>query len=140
MTLRAGEVLFVPRHWWHDVQTVSHTALSVNHWIALPTDRRERVKEALVALLATALLPSAQVIPPLHLVCRTKGGVRNSWPPCRLFLGPGFRLGARWNRLGEAVKTRKKREKTGGKWARYGLKGVNGRRIPPQELRYTSPS
>ena len=37
---------------------------------------------------------------------------------CRLFLGPGFRLGARWNRLGEAVKTRKKREKTGGKWAR----------------------
>ena len=60
MTLRAGEVLFVPRHWWHDVQTVSDTALSVNHWIALPTDRRERVKEALVALLATALLPSAQ--------------------------------------------------------------------------------
>ena len=32
---------------------------------------------------------------------------------CRLFLGPGFRLGARWNRLGETVKTRKKREKTG---------------------------
>ena len=60
VTLQAGEVLFVPRHWWHDVQTVSHTALSVNHWIALPTDRRERVKEALVALLATALLPSAQ--------------------------------------------------------------------------------
>ena len=41
------------------------------------------------------------------------------------FLGPGFRLGARWNRLGEAVKTRKNREKTGGKWARYGLKRVN---------------
>ena len=30
------------------------------------------------------------------------------------FLGPGFRLGARWNRLGQAVKTRKRREKTGG--------------------------
>ena len=29
------------------------------------------------------------------------------------FLGPGFRLGARWNRLGETVKTRKKREKRG---------------------------
>ena len=41
------------------------------------------------------------------------------------FLGPGFRLGARWNRLGEAVKTRKKRGKTGQKWARYGLKRVN---------------
>ncbi len=47
-----------------------------------------------------------------------------SWFPCRLFLGPGFRLGARWNRLVEPVKTRKKRGKTGKKWARYGLKGV----------------
>eukprot|EP01045_Picozoa_sp_COSAG04_P058451 COSAG04_NODE_28426_length_275_cov_2.539773_1_plen_48_part_10 len=27
--------------------------------------------------------------------------------PCRLFLGPGFRLVARWNRLVETVKTRK---------------------------------
>ena len=43
---------------------------------------------------------------------------------CRLFLGPGFRLGARWNRLVETVKTRKKRGKTGKKWARYGLKRV----------------
>ena len=43
---------------------------------------------------------------------------------CRLFLGSGFRLGAHWNRLVETVKTRKKREKTGKKWARYGLKGV----------------
>ena len=43
---------------------------------------------------------------------------------CRLFLGPGFRLGARWNRLVETVKTRKKREKTGKKWARYSLKRV----------------
>ena len=51
----------------------------------------------------------------------------NRRPPagsCRLFLGPGFRLAARWNRLVETVKTRKKREKTGGKWARYDLKGV----------------
>ena len=43
---------------------------------------------------------------------------------CRLFLGPGFRLGDRWNRLVETVKTRKKRGKTGKKWARYGLKRV----------------
>jgi len=43
---------------------------------------------------------------------------------CRLFLGPGFRLAARWNRLVETVKTRKKREKTGKKWARYSLKRV----------------
>ena len=43
---------------------------------------------------------------------------------CWLFLGPGFRLAARWNRLVETVKTRKKRGKTEQKWARYGLKGV----------------
>ena len=41
-----------------------------------------------------------------------------------LSLGPGFRLAARWNRLGETVKTRKKREKTGKKWARYSLRSV----------------
>ena len=41
-----------------------------------------------------------------------------------LFLGPEFQLGARWNRLVKAVKTRKKRGKTGKKWARYGLKRV----------------
>ena len=52
--------------------------------------------------------------PPQHLGCRTKGGVLPSWYSCRLFLGPGFRLGARWNRLGEPVKTRKKRGKRGG--------------------------
>ena len=45
--------------------------------------------------------------------------------PCRLFLGPGFRLAARWNRLVETVKTRKKREFSGKKWARYGLRSVN---------------
>ena len=51
-----------------------------------------------------------------------KGRDRGSLPSCRLFLGPGFRLGARWNRLGETVKTRKKREFSGKKWARYGLR------------------
>ena len=44
--------------------------------------------------------------------------------PLPLFLGPRFRLAARWNRLVETVKTRKKREKTGKKWARYSLKRV----------------
>ena len=32
---------------------------------------------------------------------------------------------ARWNRLAETVKTRNKREKTGGKRARYGPKSVD---------------
>ena len=54
--------------------------------------------------------------------CRTKGRVLGSWSSCRLFLGPGFRLAARWHRLVETVKTRKQWGKTGGKWARYDLK------------------
>ena len=49
--------------------------------------------------------------------------------PLPPFLDPGFRIGARWNRLGEAVKTRKKREKTEQKWARYGLRSVNKERM-----------
>ena len=43
---------------------------------------------------------------------------------CQLFLGPGFRLAACWDRLVETVKTRKQRGKTGKKRARYGLKRV----------------
>ena len=43
---------------------------------------------------------------------------------CRLLLGPGLRLGARWNRLVETAKTHKKRGKAGKKWARYGRKRV----------------
>ena len=62
-----------------------------------------------------------QVIRPIGAEGLDRRGPAGS---CRLFLGPGFRLGARWNRLGETVKTRKKREKTGKKWARYGLKRV----------------
>eukprot|EP01045_Picozoa_sp_COSAG04_P031996 COSAG04_NODE_6123_length_1403_cov_2.138037_1_plen_147_part_10 len=54
-----------------------------------------------------------------------KGRDLGSWPSCRLFLGPGFQLGAPWNRLGQAVKTRKNREFSGKKWARYSLRSVN---------------
>ena len=64
---------------------------------------------------------TGQVIPPIGAEGLDRRGPAGS---CRLFLGPGFRLAARWNRLVETVKTRKKREKTGEKWARYGLRSV----------------
>ena len=51
-----------------------------------------------------------QVIPPIGAEGLDRRGPAGS---CRLFLGPGFRLGARWNRLVETVKTRKKRGKRG---------------------------
>ena len=60
-----------------------------------------------------------KVIPPIGAEGLDRRGPAGS---CRLFLGTGFRLGARWNRLVETVKTRKKRGKTGKKWARYGLR------------------
>ena len=53
---------------------------------------------------------------------------------CRPFLGPGFRLGARWNGLGETVKTHKKREKTGKKWARLRPKTCEGRELTKDQL------
>ena len=78
------------------------------------------------AYVRCSMVPAAvgftyQVIPPIGAEGLSRRPPAGS---CRLFLGPGFRLAARWNRLVETVKTRKKREKTGKKWARYGLKRV----------------
>eukprot|EP00052_Salpingoeca_macrocollata_P001804 m.27680 g.27680 ORF g.27680 m.27680 type:complete len:414 (+) comp11696_c0_seq1:78-1319(+) len=48
--LQPGDVLFVPRHWWHDV-TALDTAISVNLWLPHPLDRAARVHEALTRFL-----------------------------------------------------------------------------------------
>lgn len=34
VTLTPGQVLFVPRHWWHYVENVD-SAISINTWIPL---------------------------------------------------------------------------------------------------------
>lgn len=39
--LFAGDVLFIPKRWWHEVRSLSSTSISVNHWfpaspVALP--------------------------------------------------------------------------------------------------------
>ena len=66
-----------------------------------PPDEQGRVLGALNGI---------QVIPPIGAEALDRRGPVGA---CRPFLGPGFRLAARWNRLGETVKTRKKRGKTG---------------------------
>ena len=78
----------------------------------------------LAYLFAQTDVPEIQVILPTAPAVSNEGGGLPSWSPCRLFLGPGFWPGARWNRLVEAVETRKKRGKTGRKWARYSLRCV----------------
>lgn len=57
VTLEAGDVLYVPRHWWHSVRTEeSETSISANLWIDQPAlDNRERFKEAITSVLWRAV-------------------------------------------------------------------------------------
>jgi len=45
--LEPGEVLYVPRRWWHHVYNNSFS-ISVNTWVQTPLDHQARVEEALV--------------------------------------------------------------------------------------------
>lgn len=47
VTLKPGDVLFVPHFWWHYVENVG-TAVSINSWIPLLSDDEYRLEEALV--------------------------------------------------------------------------------------------
>ena len=60
---------------------------------------------------ATSFLCAAttQLILWLAPAVSNEGGSSELLVPLPVLFGPGFRLGDRWNRLGETVKTRKKR-------------------------------
>ncbi|XP_070980031.1 HSPB1-associated protein 1 homolog isoform X1 [Oncorhynchus clarkii lewisi] len=55
VTLQPGQVLFVPRHWWHYVESVDPITVSVNSWIELEVDDEARVGEALTKAIVCAL-------------------------------------------------------------------------------------
>lgn len=54
VTLEPGDVLFVPKHWWHFVEAVD-TSLNVNVWVDAPDDAHDRAKEAIARVLVTSL-------------------------------------------------------------------------------------
>lgn len=55
--LGPGDVLLVPRHWWHHVEC-TEAAVSVNLWVDHPRDPAERVREALCRTLLAGLQPA----------------------------------------------------------------------------------
>ncbi|GLH01610.1 Uncharacterized protein GBIM_07712 [Gryllus bimaculatus] len=64
ITLKPGEVLFVPHHWWHYVENIG-TAISINTWLPLPSDCESRLEECLVKLLVSQLsreVPDTEMI------------------------------------------------------------------------------
>nr|KAF6382204.1 HSPB1 associated protein 1 [Pipistrellus kuhlii] len=50
-----GQVLFVPRHWWHYVESIDPVTVSINSWIELEEDHQARVEEAITRMLVCAL-------------------------------------------------------------------------------------
>ncbi|KAM9710610.1 HSPB1-associated protein 1 homolog [Menidia menidia] len=59
VTLQPGQVLFVPRHWWHYVESVDPVTVSINSWIELEADGVERVKEAVTRTIVCAIKGAA---------------------------------------------------------------------------------
>ncbi|KAI3356074.1 hypothetical protein L3Q82_017340 [Scortum barcoo] len=55
VTLQPGQVLYVPRHWWHYVESVDPITVSVNSWIELEDDDVARVSEAVTKAVVCAL-------------------------------------------------------------------------------------
>ncbi|CAJ1340256.1 unnamed protein product [Effrenium voratum] len=54
--LGPGDVLAVPRHWFHAVECVSDWSLSLNQWFDAAGDAEQRVHEAVARCLASPLL------------------------------------------------------------------------------------
>ncbi|KAL4239338.1 Cupin superfamily protein [Mactra antiquata] len=53
--LEPGDVLYVPRHWWHFVECLEST-ITINTWVPLDADRQSRLDESCSRLLFSSLL------------------------------------------------------------------------------------
>ncbi|XP_063790121.1 HSPB1-associated protein 1 isoform X2 [Pseudophryne corroboree] len=54
ITLHPGQVLLVPRLWWHHVESIDDITVSVNSWIELDSDHEARVEEAITRTVVCA--------------------------------------------------------------------------------------
>ncbi|NWU98729.1 HBAP1 protein, partial [Upupa epops] len=55
VTLSPGQVLLLPRHWWHYVESIDPLTVSINSWIELEADHQARVEEAITRTLVCAI-------------------------------------------------------------------------------------
>ncbi|XP_061923372.1 HSPB1-associated protein 1 homolog [Entelurus aequoreus] len=55
VTLEPGQVLVVPRHWWHYVESLDDVTVSVNSWVELEDDHVARLGEAVTRTVVCAL-------------------------------------------------------------------------------------
>lgn len=62
VTLAPGDVLFLPRHWWHLVESLD-TTVSINSWIDLEVDTKERLQEVVVRTMTFALMSQEPHLP-----------------------------------------------------------------------------
>ncbi|KAL2081200.1 hypothetical protein ACEWY4_023053 [Coilia grayii] len=75
VTLQPGQVLFVPRHWWHYVESLDPITVSINSWIELEEDDEARVGEALTRTLVCALKTTPSLGNHDHWLNPTEDGV-----------------------------------------------------------------
>ena len=57
ITLHPGQILYVPRHWWHYVMCCD-TSISINTWVDEPEDSESRLSEAITRVVVSSLITS----------------------------------------------------------------------------------
>ena len=53
--LKPGQILYLPKHWFHSVQTISDVAISVNQWVDVQSDKKDHLSESLARFLVMSI-------------------------------------------------------------------------------------